>query len=72
MVRSSSSRVIDGTVIKTGDMQIYISSIGLPIVPGPGDIVTANGTDYTVIASDPNSFDGVTPVVHILQGRVAA
>jgi hypothetical protein len=66
------ARFIDGTVIKTGDMQIYISSVGLPIVPGPGDVVSANGADYGVINADPNNYDGITPVVFIVQGRIAA
>lgn len=65
------ARYIDGTVIKTGDMQIYIASVGLPIVPGPGDIVSVNGADYLVINADPNKYDGITSVVHIVQGRIA-
>ncbi|USJ24717.1 hypothetical protein [Ensifer adhaerens] len=63
------ARYIDGTTIKTGDMQIYISSVGLAIEPTVGDVVTANGDDYAVIAGDPNKFDGITPVVFIVQGR---
>jgi hypothetical protein len=63
------ARYIDGTVIKTGDMQIYISAVGLPIEPKPGDIVTANGTDYAIVAGDPNKYDGVTNVVFTVQGR---
>lgn len=65
------ARFVDGTVIKAGDMQIYIASVGLPIMPGPGDIVSANGADYLVINSDPNLYDGQTPVVFIVQGRIA-
>ncbi|KRD56487.1 hypothetical protein [Ensifer sp. Root278] len=63
------ARYIDGTTIKTGDMQIYISSVGLAIEPTVGDVVTASGNDYAVIAGDPNKFDGITPVVFIVQGR---
>lgn len=65
------AREIDGTVIKTGDMQIYISAAGLAITPGPGDYATANGKTYRIINSDPNLYDGQTPVVHIVQGRIA-
>src|SRR5688572_25813722 len=54
------ARYIDGTVIRTGDMQIYISAVGLAIEPTVGDIVTANGTDYAIVNGDPNKYDGVT------------
>ncbi len=63
------AKYIDGTTIKSGDIQIYISAIGLPIMPTVGDIVSANGTEYHVLNSDPNVYDGVTAVVHIVQGR---
>jgi hypothetical protein len=63
------ARYIDGTVIQTGDMQIYISAVGLPIEPTVGDVVSANGSDYAIVAGDPNKYDGITPVVFIVQGR---
>ncbi|WP_027991944.1 hypothetical protein [Sinorhizobium meliloti] len=63
---------IDGTVILSGDMQIYISSVGLSIEPTVGDVVTANGNDYAIVAGDPNKYDGVTPVVFIVQGRITS
>ena len=66
------ARYIDGTVIQTGDMQIYISAVGLSIEPTMGDVVYANGADYAIVAGDPNKYDGVTPVVFIVQGRIAA
>lgn len=66
------ARYIDGTVIQTGDMQIYISCVGLAIEPTVGDVVTANGKDYAIVAGDPNKYDGITPVVFIIQGRMAA
>ncbi|MDE3773622.1 hypothetical protein I7F96_22055 [Sinorhizobium meliloti] len=66
------ARYTDGTVIQTGDMQIYISSVGLSIEPTLGDVVTANGADYAIVAGDPNKYDGVTNVVFIVQGRIAA
>ncbi|MDX0865598.1 hypothetical protein GOE00_02375 [Sinorhizobium medicae] len=65
------ARYIDGTVIQTGDMQIYISAVGLPIEPTVGDVVTANGKDYAIVVGDPNKYDGITPVVFIVHGRLA-
>ena len=65
------ARNIDGTVIKTGDVQIYISAVGLPFVPTIGDLVTAGGVGYRIITADPNNYDGTTNVVFILQGRLA-
>lgn len=66
------AREIDGTVIKTGDVKIYISAVGLPITPQPGDLAVVNGKTYRIINADPNLYDGVTPVVHIVQGRIAS
>ncbi len=63
-------RYVDGSLIRTGDRQIYISSVGLPIVPEPGDIVTAGGVDFNIISTDPNNFDGQVNVVFIVQGRI--
>ncbi len=64
-------RYIDGTNITTADRQVYISSVGLAIVPVPGDIVTTGGVTYHIIAGDPNNYDGITNVVFIVQGRIA-
>lgn len=63
-------RYINGTTITTADRQIYISSVGLAIEPTVGDIITAGGKTYHVIASDPNNYDGLTNVVFIVQGRM--
>ena len=65
------AREIDGTVILTGDVKLYISSVGLAITPKPGDTATCNGKAYRIINSDPNLYDGVVPVVHICQARIA-
>lgn len=65
------ARNIDGTVIKTGDVQIYISVVGLGIVPQVDDIATVGGKGYQIVNADPNNYDGVTNVVHIVQGRIA-
>ncbi|QHG70161.1 hypothetical protein [Ensifer adhaerens] len=65
------ARYVDGTNIRSGDMQIYISSVGLASEPTVGDVVTANGTDYAIVNGDPNKYDGVTAVVFTVQGRIA-
>jgi len=65
------AREIDGTVILVGDVQLYISAVGLAITPIPGDYASVNGKTYRIINSDPNLYDGATPVVHICQARIA-
>lgn len=65
------ARNIDGTVIKTGDVQIYISAVGLSIVPQVDDIATVGGKGYQFVNIDPYIFDGVTSVVFVCQGRIA-
>ncbi|MDH0910479.1 hypothetical protein N5C66_22565 [Rhizobium pusense] len=60
---------VDGAVILSGDVQIYISSAGLAIVPGPGDYVIANGKQYAIINGDPQNYDGVTNIVFVVQAR---
>ncbi|QIG67253.1 hypothetical protein EVB37_017 [Rhizobium phage RHph_TM3_3_3] len=65
-------RYVDGTNVRSADRQLYISSVGLAIKPTVGDqAVTADGTAYHIVASDPNNYDGVTDVVFICQGRTA-
>lgn len=65
------ARNIDGTVIKSTDIQIYISAVGLAITPQVDDIATVGGKGYQIVNADPNNYDGVTNVVHIVQGRIA-
>ena len=65
------ARNIDGTVIKTGDVQIYISAVEMAIVPTVGGLVTVAGVGYRIVNADPNNYDGVTDVVFIVQGRIA-
>jgi hypothetical protein len=65
------ARNIDGTVIKTGDVQIYISAVGLAITPQVDDIATVGGKGYQIVNIDPYNFDGVTNVVFVCQGRIA-
>jgi hypothetical protein len=67
-----SAQEINGTEILSGDMQIYISSVGLAIEPKPGDLVAASGKTFRVIKADPNNYDGLTNVVFIVQGRIAS
>lgn len=62
----------NGSSIVVGDVEIYVSSIGLAIVPAVGDVVTAGGVDYRIVNADPQNYDGVTNVVYILQGRIDA
>ncbi len=65
-------KYIDGTNITTADREVYISSVGLPIEPAVGDLVTdAKGVSYHIVAGDPNNYDGITNVVFIVQGRIA-
>ncbi|APG91148.1 hypothetical protein [Sinorhizobium americanum] len=66
------AKEIDGTEILAGDMQIYISSVGLAIVPTVGDLVSASGKTFRIINADPNNYDGLTNVVFIVQGRIAS
>ncbi|MGR9477007.1 hypothetical protein [Rhizobium leguminosarum] len=63
-------RYVNGTTLLSTDRQLYISSVGLAVVPQVGDIATAGRVDYHVIAADPNNYDGVTNVVYIVQGRI--
>lgn len=64
-------RYVDGSTILVNDRQIYISSVGLAIVPQVGDIVTVGGDQFHVVNADTNNYDGVTNVVFIVQGRIA-
>lgn len=64
-------RYINGTTILTTDRQIYISSVGLAVVPQVGDIVVAGGVEYLIVHDDPNNYDGQINVVFICQGRTA-
>lgn len=65
-----SAREIDNTNILAGDMQIYISSVGLAIEPKPGDLVSASGKTFRIINGDPQNYDGAVNVVFICQARV--
>lgn len=65
-------RYINGSTILAGDVQIYISAVGLDIEPLVGMQVSASGKSYLIVNIDPNRFDGQTPVVYIAQGRTAS
>ena len=63
---------VDGAVILSGDVQIYVSSAGLAIVPSPGDLVTVNGKQYTIINGDPQDrvpWSGVASAVAVPSGQ---
>ncbi len=60
---------VDGAVILSGDVQIYVSSAGLAIVPSPGDLVTVNGKQYTIINGDPQNYEG-DKNVFLVQARL--
>lgn len=62
-------RYIDGSTVQEGDVQIYISAIGLAIRPQVGDVVTCGGIAYHVVGNDPNNYDSATDVVHIVHAR---
>ncbi|MBY5657178.1 hypothetical protein HFO40_20165 [Rhizobium leguminosarum] len=65
-------RYVDGTNILASDKQLYIGSIGIGVSPKVGDLaIGADGTEYHIVHDDPNNYDGVTNIVHIVQGRVA-
>lgn len=66
------ARYVNGTTIISSDRQIYVSAVGLSIVPAVGDVVRAGGVDYRIVNADPQNYDGVTNVVYILQGRIDA
>lgn len=66
------ARLVDGSAILSGDVQIYISSAGIPIVPQPGDCVTANGRQYAIINGDPQNHGGDTNAVFVVQARMAS
>jgi len=62
-------RYVNGTTILEGDVQIYVSSNGLAIRPSVGDIITCGGVDYHVVDNDPNNYDGMIDVVHVVHAR---
>ncbi|TBE49201.1 hypothetical protein ELH06_08520 [Rhizobium ruizarguesonis] len=63
-------RYVDGTNILASDKQLYIGSIGIAVSPKVGDLaIGADGTEYHIIADDPQNYDGVVNVVYIVQGR---
>jgi hypothetical protein len=64
-------RYINGTTILAGDVQLYISAIGLDVEPLVGMQVSAGGKSYLIVSIDPTRPDGVTPIVFVAQGRTA-
>jgi hypothetical protein len=62
-------KYLDGTLILAGDKQAFLSPAGIT-APLQGDVLTWQGTDYTVIAVKPLSPAGV-PLLFELQVRSA-
>lgn len=60
-------KFIDGTLIKTGDQQVYMAP-NVSIEPAPGDSLTWGGKVYQVIQVKTLRPAGV-PVLHELQVR---
>ncbi len=58
---------IDGTLIKTGDQQVFMAP-AVSIDPAPGDALTWSGKTYQVISVKTTRPAGV-PVLHELQVR---
>jgi len=60
-------RDIDGTVIRQGDMRVYLAA-DLAVTPQTGDTLTIGGKTWKVMASRPLAPAGVT-VIHDCQVR---
>lgn len=60
-------RFVDGTVIRTGDLQAYISAVGVT-APRPGDRVTWGETQYQVVSAKPLA-PALVAVLHEAQLR---
>ncbi len=68
-----STRDIDGTRIRTGDVKLLVSPVqaggaSLP-TPKPGDGVTFGGISYSVIACQPLDYTGDLVVAFEVQAR---
>jgi hypothetical protein len=72
VIMAYDQRYVNGTTILAGDVQLYISAIGLTVEPEVGMVVQAGGKSYLIVNMDPNRFDGATPVVYVCQARSAA
>jgi hypothetical protein len=71
VIMAYDQRYVNGTTILAGDVQLYISAIGLTAEPQVGMLVSAGGKTYLIVNMDPTKPDGVTPVVFIAQARTA-
>jgi hypothetical protein len=72
VIMAYDQRYVNGTTILAGDVQLYISAIGLTVEPQVGKLVSAGGKTYLIVNMDPNRFDGQTPVVYVAQARSAS
>lgn len=55
---------IDGSLIKTGDKQVYLSAVGVA-VPLAGDVLTWQAGDYAVISVKPLAPAGISVLYEI-------
>lgn len=59
---------IDGTLIKSGDLKVYIPAYGLEVTPKTTDKIVFNGVKHTVVAVTELSPAGV-PIYYLCQCR---
>ena len=59
-------RDIDGTMIRHGDRRMFLQKID--VIPQTGDLITFNGSVFTVLSSRPTDPAGLA-VLHELQVR---
>jgi len=64
------NRQVDGTLIKAGDRQVYLSTQNLSFIPDPTqDTLTISGTVYRILRCVPTIPAGI-PVLYELQVRI--
>lgn len=59
---------IDGSLVKAGDVKVYLSMRGLDVVPTTTQKLSIGGVPHTIIAVEPLSPAG-TVVIYTLQVR---
>ena len=59
---------IDGSLIRQGDQRVWLSAVGMGVMPRSGDTLTIGATTYNVIASRPVR-PGAVIVLHDVQVR---
>ena len=61
--------LVDGSLIKTGDVRILVSASALPVVPEPSDTVVISEREHVVVSVKTISASGMD-VAYELQVRV--